>query len=309
MGTDESIVLESEPSKKQAEQEGTSFKDGISVVVPVYNEEKAVLGVIRELQDVLTEARVPHEIVVVDDRSTDGSREAIGMAPDVVLIEHPSNRGYGAALKTGIRHSRYEHVAIIDADGTYLPRSLLELLECWGFNDMVVGARIGPGAAIPAARKPAKWLLNQVANYLVGEGIPDLNSGLRVFRKSIALQFFNILPSGFSFTTTITLAMLSNDYVVEFVPIPYSARIGSSKIRPIRDTINFLGLILRTFMYFSPLKLFIPVALLFLGGGLLKTSFDLVAYQNVTTSDLLLLITGTLIGMMGLLADLIDKRS
>ena len=150
---------------------------------------------------------------------------------------------------------------------------------------------------------------NQVANYLVGGKIPDLNSGLRVFKKSIALQFFNLLPSGFSFTTTITLAMLSNDYLVAYVPIPYAARIGSSKIRPIRDTVHFLGLILRTFMYFSPLKMFIPVSLVFLGAGLAKTTFDVVSHQNITSSDLLLLVTGTTIGMMGLLADLIDKRS
>ena len=283
--------------------------EGVSVVIPVYNEEEAVLDVIQGLQDTLRESGITREIIAVDDGSTDNSCEAIGMASDVTLIRHPFNRGYGAALKTGIRHAQHEQVAIIDADGTYSPESLVKLLEHWGNNDMVVGARVGADVAIPAARKPAKWFLNQVANYLVGGKIPDLNSGLRVFKKSIALQFFNLLPSGFSFTTTITLAMLSNDYLVAYVPIPYAARIGSSKIRPIRDTVNFLGLILRTFMYFSPLKVFIPVSLVFLGTGLAKTIFDVLVHQNVTSSDLLLLVTGTTIGMMGLLADLIDKRS
>ena len=283
--------------------------EGVSVVIPVYNEEEAVLDVIQGLQDTLRESGITHEIIAVDDGSTDDSCGAICMASDVTLIRHPFNRGYGAALKTGIRHAQHEQVAIIDADGTYSPESLVKLLEHWGNNDMVVGARVGADVAIPAARKPAKWFLNQVANYLVGGKIPDLNSGLRVFKKSIALQFFNLLPSGFSFTTTITLAMLSNDYLVAYVPIPYAARIGSSKIRPIRDTVNFLGLILRTFMYFSPLKVFIPVSLVFLGTGLAKTIFDVLVHQNVTSSDLLLLVTGTTIGMMGLLADLIDKRS
>lgn len=283
--------------------------DGLSVVIPVYNEEEGVLGVIQRLQRVLRESGVTHEVIAVDDGSTDDSCGAICLAPDVTLVKHPVNRGYGAALKTGIRRAQYERVAIIDADGTYAPESLIDLLAHWGDNDMVVGARIGKDAAIPTLRKPAKWFLNQAANYLVGVKIPDLNSGLRVFRKSIALRFFNILPSGFSFTTTITLAMLSNDYLVAYVPIPYAVRIGSSKIRPIRDTINFLGLILRTFMYFAPLKVFAPISVAFLLAALVKTTVDIVVSLNVSTSDQLLWVTGTLIGMMGLLADLIDKRS
>jgi glycosyltransferase involved in cell wall biosynthesis len=289
--------------------EDVTADDGVSVVIPVYNEEDAVLGVIQQVQRVLRESDVRHEVIAVDDGSTDDSCGAIAEASDVTLVKHPANRGYGAALKTGIRRARYERVAIIDADGTYAPESLAELLAHWGDNDMVVGARVGRDAAIPAMRRPAKWFLNQAANYLVGVKIPDLNSGLRVFRKSVALRFFNMLPSGFSFTTTITLAMLSNDYLVAYVPIPYAPRIGSSKIRPIRDTANFLGLILRTFMYFAPLKVFAPVSLAFLLVALVKTVSDIVAYQNVTTSDLLLWVTGTIIGMMGLLADLIDKRS
>jgi len=291
------------------QEESAPVGDGVSVVIPVYNEEGAVLGVICQLQQVFSQSGIPYEIIAVDDGSTDDSCGAICQAEDVILVRHPVNRGYGAALKTGIRRAQFERVAIIDADGTYAPESLVELLAHWGDNDMVVGARVGKDAAIPAFRKPAKWLLNQLANYLVGVDIPDLNSGLRVFRKSVALRFFNILPSGFSFTTTITLAMLSNDYLVAYVPIPYAARIGSSKIKPLRDTVNFLGLILRTFMYFAPLKVFAPVSLAFILAALVKTAINVVAYQNVTTSDLLLWVTGITLGMMGLLADLIDKRS
>lgn len=281
----------------------------LSIIIPVYNEEDAVFDVIQQLQGMLTRRCILHEIITVDDGSTDNSCSVICTIPNVTLIRHPFNRGYGAALKTGIRRAKYERVAIIDADGTYEPESLITILEHWGDNDMVVGARVGPNAAIPVLRKPAKWFLNQVANYLVGVRIPDLNSGLRIFRKNVALQFFNLLPSGFSFTTTITLAMLSNDYLVAYVPIPYAHRIGSSKIRPIRDTLNFLGLIVRTCMYFAPLKVFAPVSLVFLLAALLKTAFGVVAYHNVSTSDLLLWVTGAIIGMMGLLADLIDKRA
>ena len=275
----------------------------------MYNESEAVQDVLRRVHNVLQARAIRHEIIAVDDGSTDGSGALIRQIPGVRLIEHPYNRGYGAALKTGIRNARHETVAIIDADGTYAPESLATLLDRWRDADMVVGARVGPGTAIPTIRRPAKWVLNQVANYLSGVSIPDLNSGLRIFKKSIVLRFFNLLPSGFSFTTTITLAMLSNDYLVAYVPIPYAPRVGSSKIRPIRDTVNFLGLILRTLMYFAPLKVFIPVSVVFLGAGLCKTLYDVITTHNITTSDLLLWVTGTIIAMMGLLADLIDKRS
>jgi glycosyltransferase involved in cell wall biosynthesis len=282
--------------------------DGLSVIVPVYNEEKAVCDVLCQVAAALEPTGMPYEILVVDDGSTDNSSGA-AQSVGATLLKHPFNKGYGAALKTGIRRARFDTIAIIDADGTYPPDSLLMLLDHWGCNDMVVGARVGAGAAIPLVRRPAKWVLNQMANYLAGVNIPDLNSGLRVFKKSIAMQFFKILPSGFSFTTTITLAMLSNDYLVEYVPIQYLPRVGRSKIRPIRDTFNFLSLILRTVMYYAPLKVFIPVSVAFLVPGLVKTLLDTLGHQMVTKSDLLLLVTGTIVAMLGLLADLIDKRS
>jgi hypothetical protein len=174
--------------------------------------------------------------------------------------------------------------------------------------DMAVGARIGGDVHIPLARRPAKWVLNQVANYLSGTKIPDLNSGLRVFKRDVALSFFRLLPHGFSFTTSITLAMLTNGYPVQFVPIDYRPRAGRSKIRPIRDTLGFLSLIVRTVMYFNPLRIFMPLSLLFLGTGIIKTTYDVITALNITTSDMLLVMTGILIGTLGLLADLIDKR-
>lgn len=290
--------------------------DGLSVIVPVYNEEEAICDVLGQIQAALESIGLPFEILVVDDGSTDNSSGVVGTlgvrhgSPGcVTLLRHPFNKGYGAALKTGIRRARFDTIAIIDADGTYPASSLLTLLEHWSCNDMVVGARVGANAAIPLSRRPAKWVLNQIANYLAGVKIPDLNSGLRIFKKSLAMQFLKILPSGFSFTTTITLAMLSNDYLVEYVPIQYLPRVGRSKIRPIRDTLNFFSLILRAIMYYAPLKVFIPVSLLFLVPGFAKTLVDTIVHQMVTKSDLLLLVTGSIIGMLGLLADLINKRS
>ncbi|MCA9155878.1 MAG: hypothetical protein KDA38_13865, partial [Planctomycetales bacterium] len=138
--------------------------------------------------------------------------------------------------------------------------------------------------------------------------IPDLNSGMRVFRKSVVERFLNILPDGFSFTTTITLAMLTNNYVVHYEPIAYHPRVGRSKIRPIRDTLRFVQLILRTGMYFAPLRVFLPVATVFFLGFLVTLSLD-VYHGNLNERTLLLLVAATQLGMFALLADMIDKRS
>jgi hypothetical protein len=133
---------------------------------------------------------------------------------------------------------------------------------------MLVGARIGDSVNIPLIRRPPKWVINQLANYMVGTKIPDLNSGMRIMKKEIIERFFNILPEGFSFTSTITIAMLSNGYQVKYVPIDYHQRKGKSKIRPFNDTLNFVRLIVRTVMFFDPLKVFLPISLPFLIGGL-----------------------------------------
>jgi glycosyltransferase involved in cell wall biosynthesis len=277
------------------------------VVIPAYNEEHGIGPVIDELRAALDAAGLAYEIVIVDDGSTDATA-AIAREKGVVVVKHPRNMGYGAALKTGIRRAQHDLIAITDADGTYPAAALPVLVAAMRHVDMAVGARTGADVHIPLARRPAKWALNQVADYLSGTNIPDLNSGLRVFKRDVALVFFRLLPNGFSFTTSITLAMLTNGYPVQFIPIDYRPRAGRSKIRPIRDTWGFLSLIVRTVMYFNPLRIFVPLSLLFLGTGALKTTYDVLTAQNVTTSDMLLLVTGIIIGVLGLLADLIDKR-
>jgi hypothetical protein len=175
---------------------------------------------------------------------------------------------------------------------------------------MVVGARVGEGVEVSPLRKVAKWFPTQLANYLVGTPIPDLNSGLRVFKKDIAMRFYKVLPSGFSFTLTITLALLSNDYLVQYVPIRYHKRVGKSKIRPIRDTLGFLQLIIRTVMYFAPLKIFLPVSLaLFLFGVVIFLYSVLVLDKVMDVTVVVTILASIQIAAIGLLADLTDKRS
>jgi glycosyltransferase involved in cell wall biosynthesis len=281
----------------------------LTVVIPAYNEEDGIQGVVDRILAAMEGTNLPFEIIVVDDGSKDRTAESLREKP-IRVLQHETNRGYGAALKTGIRASQYSHVAIVDADGTYEERDLPKLIGYMETHDMVVGARTGKDAKIPLLRRPAKWILNRLANYLTETSIPDLNSGLRIFDKKVANRFFNILPPSFSFTSTLTVAMLTNGYSIKYIQSGYKTRKGRSKIRPIHDTVNFFSLIVRTALYFAPLKIFIPLSLGMISLSLLKMIvIDILLIQNMTDSTLFLFLAGIQIGMLGLLADLIDKRS
>ncbi len=287
--------------------------EGLSIVVPVYNEGEAVMAAAERLVRVREAAGAACEVIFVDDGSDDGTENALsGLSSDgVSVVRHDSNRGYGAALKTGIRRARYDCVAITDADGTYPLERLGDLyneLVAQG-ADMVVGARTGANVSVPLIRRPAKWCLTKLANFLVGRKIPDLNSGLRVMRREVVERFLNILPDGFSFTTTITLAMLSNGYAVRYAPIDYSPRVGRSKVRPVYDTLNFLQLICRTTLYFNPLRVFLPLALILVAAGVvvaLASGLFLGRIMDVTFG--VCVMSAVIVLAIGLLADLIDKR-
>lgn len=294
---------------------------GISIILPAYDEEHGIGPVIDQLHAVMAREPagrgLPYEIVAVDDGSQDATAEvaerraAIGPPGSVVVLRHHANKGYGASLKTGMRHARYDTLCITDADGTYpndrIPDLIARLEQ--SHADMVVGARTGENVQIPLLRRPAKWAIGRLANQVAGEAIPDLNSGLRVFRRRAALEFFDILPDGFSFTTTITLGMLTNGYLVEYEPIDYHARVGKSKIRPIRDTLNFVQLILRIALYFAPLKLFLPLSGLLLVLGLAWGIFSVtVLGQLADVSTLVIVMTAVQIAAIGLLAELINRR-
>jgi glycosyltransferase involved in cell wall biosynthesis len=290
-------------------EEEIILAEAVSIIIPAHNEERGIGPVLDGISSAMGAEGLEYEIIVVNDGSSDGTSEAAARE-GVRVIDLDINRGYGAAIKQGLKVARHELIAITDADGTYPAEALPGLVRAMDGYDMVVGARTGDNVAIPLIRRPPKWVLTTLANYLASADIPDLNSGLRVMRKPVIERFMNILPQGFSFTTTITLAMLSNDYRVRFSPIDYHSRTGKSKIRPIADTLNFLSIIVRTVMYFNPLKIFMPISAALLAAGiavLLYTGFVLGRVMDVTVGILISL--GIQVAVMGLLADLIDKRS
>jgi len=281
----------------------------VSIVIPAYNEEQGLTDVVQSLRTLALATEF--EIIVVDDGSQDGTAARVEQFDDVKLIRHPLNRGYGAALKTGIRKAAGDYIIITDADGTYPNARIPELVEhlMQTEHDMVVAARVGKSVAIPLIRRPAKWFIRQLASYVAGMSIPDLNSGLRVFPRKTALSFFDILPDGFSFTTTITLGMLANGYSIAYLPIDYHQRVGRSKIKPIQDTFNFIQLISRIALYFNPLKVFIPLSVsLFVLAVLWGVVSTVVLGQLADVSVLVLVLAAVQVYTVGLLAELINHR-
>jgi glycosyltransferase involved in cell wall biosynthesis len=301
-------------NKMSADQEVLTAK-GVTLVVPAYNEEGGIEGVVRRLAAL--DLGAPLELLVVDDGSSDGTRGKLSQLekefPCLRVIDHGRNRGYGASLKTGFRQAAHEVVVITDADATYPEDRIRDLLDCLDQGaEMAVGARIGESVHIPLIRRPAKWALRCLASYLAGVKIPDLNSGLRAFRRELVEKYVGILPDGFSFTTTITLASLTNHHHVEYISIDYAHRSGSSKIKPIQDTLRFISLIIRTVLYFNPLKVFYPLFMglsLMLGASLYYDIFLTETAPNLSEKTVLLFVASVQVLGLGLVADLIDKKA
>lgn len=292
----------------------------VSIVIPAYNEEAQVAQEIEAIHKVLKEANIEYEIIVVDDSSKDQT-SAKAVEAKAKVFRHLNNRGYGASLKTGISEAKYENIIITDADGTYPADRIPEILEHLKEADMVVGERSGKTVQIPLIRKPAKWFLRKLAQFVTGKKVPDLNSGLRAFRKSFVNQYTHLLSDRFSFTTTLTVASLCDDFHIYYLPIDYYKRAGKSKIVP-WDFVNFIVLVLRLSMYFNPLKVFVPMfnTCFLLGFGKLiydvvvgiqkASTMNLPFYTQpiISASALILLLSGLLIMLIGMMSDALSRR-
>lgn len=292
----------------------------LSIIIPAYNEELSIVSTIRAVRRMLQDSGIEGEIVVVNDCSSD-STGSLAENEGARVVTHRSNLGYGASLKTGIRSTSFPNIAIIDADGTYPAERLPDLLESMESGGMAVGARTGDTVRIPPLRRPAKWLLRKLANRITGTEIPDLNSGLRVFSRNLVEKYINLLPEGFSFTTTITVAALCDGYPVSYIPINYYKREGSSKIRPSHFP-AFVVLVLRLAVLFKPLKVFLPVSvslfILALAKLALDLSFavgkagltlDLLTYPVISTTTVILLVSSLQVILVGMVAEALASRS
>ena len=273
----------------------------VTVVIPAFNEAAHVAGQVTSVDRVMSTSGWDYEIIVVDDGSTDGTAEAASAAGLGRVVRRQQNRGYGAALKLGVRLAAHDWILITDADGTYPVEATPTLLAEAEANSMVVGSRTGAVVEVPLARRPAKWFLNRLASYLAGRNLPDINSGLRLMRKSLINRYEHLLPDGFSFTTTITLSAACNAHPLTYVPIDYHARLGESKIRP-RHAFDFTMLILRTMIFFNPLKVFLPLGAILAIGALVKLVYD-ITKDNLSETAVLGILGALIVWAVGLLAD------
>lgn len=276
----------------------------VAVVIPAYNEAGGVGPIVTRVRAALADTPFSYDVVVVDDGSTDETALEAELH-GARVIRQDQNGGYGAALKKGIHATHSRFVVITDADGTYPPEQISVLLDDAEKHDMVVGSRAMTDVSIPVIRRPAKRFLGALASYLSGHRIPDLNSGLRVMRRSVLMQFLHLLPSGFSFTSTITLSMLCTDHRVKYIPVTCAPRVGSSKIRP-RDFQAFLMLVLRTIVLFNPLKIFLPLGTFLFAIGAAKLIYDVFLW-NLSETAVMAFLSAVIVWSVGLLADMISR--
>lgn len=278
----------------------------ISVVIPVYNEEGAVSDTLDSVFKVIKSIKdYEFEVIVVDDASQDGTVKILEERTDIKLLRNPYNLGYGGSLKRGIRVSTGDWIFITDADGTYPVGQMKDFLPYLKNYDMVVGAR---GDREPILKKRfAKKVLNSIAGWLSDYDIQDINSGMRIFRRDLCMEFWNLYPQKFSFTSTITMAFIKSGYFIKYVPIEYHKRKGSSSIVP-TDFFRFMNLIFKIAFYFNPLRFLTPISWTFFLTGFIKGSYDLVTLNSVGNFSIFLMIFGGMIYLLAILADLILRQ-
>lgn len=229
----------------------------LSVIIPAYNEADAIGAVLHRIQTHLVGLHISHEVIVVDDGSTDGTGE-LARAQGAKVLRNPCNSGYGFSLKRGILAAQEENILMLDADGTYPVEEVAKLLEVYvqGY-DMVVGARQGTYYRGNVLKNPARIMFRWLAEFVAGRSIPDINSGYRLIRRAAVLPYLSETCLGFSFTTSLTLAMMLSGNFVGYVPVSYHKRVGSSKVKHVRDTLRVAQILSKTIVRYNPLKLFI----------------------------------------------------
>ncbi len=282
----------------------------VSIVLPVYNERGHIEQELERIRTSMDASEYTYEIIVIDDGSTDGSGELLRGIEGIHLIEFAQNRGSGSSRRIGTNAARGEIVVWTDVDMTYPNDQMPHLVDQLDGVDQVVGARTSEKGTVKALRVPAKWSIRKLASYLTSTPIPDLNSGFRAMRRSVALQFLHLLPSGFSCVTTITMTFLNNGYSVKYIPIEYGERAGESKFHWYRDTKRYLLQVVRLIMMYNPLRVLMPIAVFLLGLGVVKLIYDLVTKNYRPAANTLLIFSAAFaVILVAVLADLIVQVS
>ncbi|HUK68630.1 MAG TPA: glycosyltransferase family 2 protein [Streptosporangiaceae bacterium] len=303
------------PAERAAASTDAAQAPHVSIVLPCFNEQDHVLLEVARICMAMDTSGMSYELIAVDDASTDGTlarlREAEPRFPHLRVVHFPRNGGSGTVRRIGTQQARADIVVWTDADMSYPNAQIPELVAMLDEDptvDQVVGARTSEAGRHKLLRVPAKWFIRKLAEHLVNSEIPDLNSGLRAFRREVALPYLRLLPAGFSCVTTITLAFLSNEHEVRYVPIEYAKRAGSSKFHFFADAYRYILQVLRMVMYFNPLKVLMPPALFLLGLGVAKAIFDMVVHPlYFAINTVLIFVTGLIIASLALLADLIVR--
>jgi glycosyltransferase involved in cell wall biosynthesis len=287
----------------------------VSIILPCYNEQDHVTLEVARICAAMDASGYEYELLAFNDASTDDTLarlyEAAPSYPHMKIVSFHRNGGSGTVRRIGTQRALGEIVVWTDADMTYpnerIPE-LVQILEKDATVDQVVGARTSEEGTHKFLRVPAKWFIRKLAERLTNSRIPDLNSGLRAFRREVSLPYLRLLPPGFSCVTTITLAFLSNQHDVRYVPIGYAKRAGTSKFRFVTDAYRYILQVLRMVMYFNPLKVLMPVALCLLGLGVVKGIFDMVVHPLLfAINTILIFVSGLIIASLALLADLIVR--
>jgi glycosyltransferase involved in cell wall biosynthesis len=272
-----------------------------SIVIPAFNEAVAL----RSLVEALLGAATWHEVMVIDDGSTDATADEAAAA-GARVIRHPYNKGNGAAVKTGVREATGRFILIVDADGQHRPADATRLVSHLDAYDLVIGARAGRSHA-NLVRRLGNDLLNRVAGYLTERPVPDLTSGFRAAKRECLLEFLHLLPNGFSTPTTTTMAFMKAGYSVRFEPVETARREGQSKIKLGPDGVRFFLILLKVITIFSPLRIFLPLsaALFLLGAG--YAGWTIVTQSHVTNSSVLLILISIVIFLVGLVSEQISS--
>ncbi len=288
----------------------TADQCDVSVVLPIFNEKGHLRAEIDRITASLSASKYSYEIIVVDDGSTDGSEAELAKIEGITLIRHRLNQGSGAARRTGTTAARGRVVVWTDVDMTYPNNLIPELVDAMEGYDHIVGWRQTEEGTLKWLRTPAKWLIRKLASYLSETDIKDLNSGLRAFRRDVAMQYVHELPKGFSCVTTLTMSFLGNGYSIGFYPIEYFPRAGRSKFHWLKDTRRYILQVIRMTLSYNPLKVFLPLGLLLLTLGFGKLGFDWAGRDFKLAANTLLIFFASLqVITVGLLADLVVRAT